>query len=93
LLGTLVLVSGVEQRRLISLTPPVHIRVRDPARITAGAPDMMSMLREQFYSGDTGKPQATTFITGPSRTADIEHIVTLGVRGPRVGHILLLQFV
>jgi L-lactate dehydrogenase complex protein LldG len=91
--GTLVLVSGGEQHRLISLMPPVHVCVLDPARITASANDMMSMLREQFYSGDTGKPQATTFITGPSRTADIEHTVTLGVHGPREVHILLLQSV
>jgi L-lactate dehydrogenase complex protein LldG len=91
--GTPVPVLGGERHRLISLMPPVHVCLLSSAHITASANDLMSMLREQCYSGETGKPQATTFIIISSRIADIEHTVTLGVHGPREVNILLLQSV
>ena len=89
--GTLVLVSGGEQHRLISLLPPVHVCLLDAARLSPDANGLMARLREQFYSPGGRTPQATTFITGPSRTADIEHTVTLGVHGPRELHVLLVR--
>jgi L-lactate utilization protein LutC len=87
--GTLVLVSGSEQHRLVSLVPPVHVCLIDSGRIVARLPDLLARAAERFRSAIP--PQAMTFITGPSRTADIELSLTLGVHGPRELHVLLYQ--
>jgi L-lactate dehydrogenase complex protein LldG len=86
--GTLVLVSGGEQHRLISLVPPVHVCVLDSARILVDLTDLFSRASTDHYSRPV-PPLAMTFITGPSRTADIELSLTLGVHGPRELHVLI----
>ncbi len=88
--GTLVLVSGGEQHRLMSLVPPVHVCLLDPARIVANLPGFLALAGQRHYSTKKA-PLATTFITGPSRTADIELSLTLGVHGPRQLHVLLIE--
>jgi L-lactate dehydrogenase complex protein LldG len=86
--GTLALVSGGERHRLASLLPPVHVCLLDPSLIL---PDLGALLRRvaelRHARGDL--PHALTLISGPSRTADIEHTVTTGVHGPRELHVLL----
>lgn len=79
-----------EQHRLISLVPPVHVCLLDSSRIVVSLADLMELARAEFYSGDR-PPLAMTFITGPSRTADIELSLTLGVHGPRELHVLLYE--
>lgn len=86
--GTLVLVSGAERHRLISLLPPIHVCLLDPDRIVANLTELLERTGEHHYSRELA-PCVMTFITGPSRTADIEHTVTTGVHGPRELHILL----
>ncbi|MCI0486433.1 MAG: lactate utilization protein [Blastocatellia bacterium] len=86
--GTLVLVSGGEQHRNISLVPPVHVCLLDMDRITANLAELIARVHEESYSKGL-PPQVMTFITGPSRTADIELSLTLGVHGPRELHVLL----
>jgi len=87
--GTLVLVSGAEQHRLLSLVPPVHVCLLDPRRIVPTLGALLPRLLQRFASGDT--PQAVTMITGPSRTADIEHTLTMGVHGPIAVHVLISE--
>jgi L-lactate dehydrogenase complex protein LldG len=87
--GTLVLVSGAEQHRLLSLVPPVHVCLLDPRRIVPTLGALLPRLQQRFASGDT--PQAVTMITGPSRTADIEHTLTMGVHGPIAVHVLISE--
>jgi L-lactate dehydrogenase complex protein LldG len=87
--GTLVLVSGGEQHRLISLAPPVHVCLLDSGSLVEDLIGLIPRLKSEFYSGDA-PPIATTFITGSSRTADIELTLTLGVHGPRELHVLLV---
>lgn len=77
-----------EQHRMISLVPPVHVCLLDSSRIVASLPDLLTLAQDEFYSGKN-PPLAMTFITGPSRTADIELSLTLGVHGPRDLHVLL----
>jgi len=72
--GTLALVSSPEKPRAVSLLPRVHLALLDPAALRA---DM-----HQVFAEAKGQPYLV-FITGPSRTADIELTVTLGVHGPR----------
>jgi L-lactate dehydrogenase complex protein LldG len=83
--GTLALVSGGELHRLISLVPPVHVCVLDPRRILPSLADLLAAC------GPQGPPPAMTLITGPSRTADIELTITVGIHGPRSLHVVLYQ--
>lgn len=87
--GTLVLVSGGEQHRLISLLPPVHICVLDPRNIFASLTDFLAHQQEADNEQSSPTPGAITFITGPSRTADIEHAITMGIHGPRALEVVL----
>ncbi len=86
--GTLVLVAGVERHRLLSLLPPVHVCVLYRDRIVANLPELLGRLREEPQPADL--PLSITFITGPSRSADIELTLARGVHGPREVHVLIL---
>ena len=84
--GTLVLDSDGERHRLVSLVPPVHIAIVDAATIYATLGETLSMLQK----GKELSP-AVTFITGPSRTADIELTLTIGVHGPQELYVIINQ--
>jgi L-lactate dehydrogenase complex protein LldG len=86
--GTLVLVSGDEQHRMISMLPPVHVCLLSPEHILESLTQLLARLRGDFQPRAMSA-QAMTCITGPSRTADIEQTITLGVHGPRSLHVLL----
>jgi len=75
--GSLVMVSAPGLPRTASLLPPTHIAVVRPDDII---PDLEVFLKDNLY----GFPDTSsiTVITGPSRTADIELEITLGVHGP-----------
>ena len=87
--GTLVLVSGGEQHRLISLLPPVHVCLLDSRNIFASLPDFLAHRYEVYQGQDLQPPYAMTCITGPSRTADIELTITTGIHGPRTLQVIL----
>lgn len=86
--GTLVLASADEHHRLASLLPALHVVVL-PVRALLGT------LAEAFAAlrSATGGPAARTitFVTGPSRTADIELTLVVGVHGPKALHVLLVR--
>lgn len=86
--GTLVLTSGDEQHRLISLLPPVHVCLLEVGAILADFAELVSRVGSERYSVGT-PPRVMTLITGSSRTADIELTLTLGVHGPREVWVLL----
>ncbi|HSK63201.1 MAG TPA: lactate utilization protein, partial [Pyrinomonadaceae bacterium] len=82
--GTLVLDSSVERNRLVSLVPPVHIAILDASRIYTTLGETLAALQ----SGSELSP-AITFITGPSRTADIELTLAIGVHGPQELYVIV----
>ena len=82
--GTLVLDSTCEKHRLVSLVPPVHIAIVDASRICETLGEALTLLRK----GKEISP-AVTFITGPSRTADIELTLTVGVHGPQELYVII----
>lgn len=84
--GTLVLDSSVERNRLLSLVPPVHIALLDASKIYPTLGETLAMLQ----NGDEISP-AITFITGPSRTADIELTLAIGVHGPQELYVIINQ--
>ena len=84
--GTLVLESARERHRLASLLPPVHVALL-PARALLGTlGEALAAVRTS-----TGAPasRTITLVTGPSRTADIELTLVVGVHGPRELHVLV----
>ena len=72
--GTLVLQSSAGKPRAVSLLPRVHLAIVRPEMLRADMHQVFAEAKERHY---------LLFITGPSRTADIELTVTLGVHGPR----------
>ena len=84
--GTLVLESECERHRLVSLLPPVHIAVLNAANICLSLGEALRLVRRD---GSTTMSRAITFITGPSRTADIELTLTIGVHGPKELYVIV----
>ena len=72
--GTLVLRSSVEKPRAVSLVLRVHLAIVRPEMLRADMHQVFAEVKDGHY---------LVFITGPSRTADIELITTLGVHGPK----------
>ena len=89
--GTLVLLARKGQARSISLLPPVHIAVMKPEQVISDLNDLFPLLRNQTEAGDGNLTSAITFITGPSRTADIELTLVVGVHGPQQLHVVLIE--
>jgi len=85
--GTLVLNSDSEELRLATMLSETHVAVLPADKVV---PDMDAL---EGYMSDHFKKGAgyVAFITGPSRTADIERILTIGVHGPERLHILLAE--
>jgi L-lactate dehydrogenase complex protein LldG len=89
--GTLVLLARKGQARSISLLPPVHIAVMKPEQVLSGLSDLFPLLRGEAQAEGRDLSSAITFITGPSRTADIELTLVVGVHGPQQLHVVLLD--
>jgi len=84
--GTLMTVSGPRSPAVTSLLPETHVAIVPASRIVRGMEEAWQLLREDSVQ----PPRAVNFISGPSRTADIEQTVTLGAHGPYRVHILLI---
>ncbi len=84
--GTLVVFSEAGEGRTLSLLPPVHVAVLEESRILASLDELME--REPRFPE---RSSAMIFITGPSRTADIERTLTVGVHGPGELHVVVLS--
>ena len=82
--GTLVLEQASERNRLVSLLPPVHIAIINAVDICATLGEAISRARANCETSP-----AITFITGPSRTADIELTLTIGVHGPKELYVIV----
>ncbi|MBF0209875.1 MAG: lactate utilization protein [Desulfamplus sp.] len=85
--GTIVVSSDSEDKRLSTMISEIHVALLYKSNIRSTALDMADEL-----SALTSKPSSyTAFITGPSRTADIERVLAIGVHGPLELHIILLE--
>jgi len=77
--GTLMMCSRPGQERVASLLPPMHIAIVEEQQIVPDLIDAMSRLQQSRFES---LPSNVTFITGPSKTGDIELQLTTGVHGP-----------
>src|ERR1700682_4889937 len=90
--GTIVLVTNEGNADLTTTLPSVHIALFGVDKVVATMEDAVAMLRMLPRSG-TGQIMTSyvNWITGPSRSADIEQSLTIGVHGPREMHCVILD--
>ena len=89
--GTLVLIANEKQPRSVSLIPPIHVAILQSDVILEKMEDVFAILKNSLDErGSIAKlTSCITFITGPSRTGDIELNITLGVHGPKELFVLI----
>lgn len=75
--ASLVMFSAPGRSRAVSLLPPFHVAIVERARLLPSMAEVFEIYRDRLNDSP-----ACTFITGPSRTADIELTLTLGIHGP-----------
>ncbi len=86
--GTCALDSTDEELRLASMICESSVLILRKSTIYPDLPSVATLLRGMQ---STGKPRYHAFITGPSRTADIERVLAIGVHGPLELHVILLE--
>ncbi len=85
--GSLMLCSGPETPAALSLLPETHIAIVPAARIVSRMEEAWRLARAELPE----LPRALNFISGPSRTGDIEQTIVLGAHGPYRVHIIILR--
>jgi L-lactate dehydrogenase complex protein LldG len=85
--GTLMFVSGPDTPATASLLPETHIAVVAAGRIVAHMEEAWDLAREELRE----LPRAVNFVSGPSRTADIDQTIVLGAHGPYRVHIVVVR--
>jgi L-lactate dehydrogenase complex protein LldG len=88
--GTLVIHTQLERNRQLSLVPPIHIVLLSQESILGTCAEVLNEI-ERTMSHAHHRGSAVTFITGPSRTSDIELIPVVGVHGPQQLHVIIIQ--
>ena len=86
--GTVVMLSGPDNPSTVNLLPDHHLVVVRAEDVAGDYETVWSRLRARFGAGVM--PRTVNWITGPSRSADIEQTLLLGAHGPRSLHILLV---
>lgn len=84
--GSLILWPSVDEPRLMSLVPPVHIAVLKASELYTTFHQAM-----QSQNWGTGMPTNALLISGPSKTADIEQTLAYGVHGPKELIVLVIE--
>ena len=87
--ATAALVSRRGNSRLVSLLPPVHVAVVEPEQVVETMGDLLALRQAELLEND-GAPWYMNLISGPSRTADIEQTIVIGVHGPREVYLMLV---
>ena len=84
--GTLMLLSGADTHATTSLLPENHVAIVPASRIVRAMEDAWDLLRREH----AGLPRQVNFVSGPSRTADIEMTLVLGAHGPFRVHVIIV---
>ncbi|HEY3900707.1 MAG TPA: lactate utilization protein [Chthoniobacter sp.] len=85
--GSVCVTGASSGGRALSVLPPHHIVIAQKAQVVADLPAAFELLAQKYKRG---YPSFISFITGPSRTGDIERILVLGAHGPKKLTVLLL---
>jgi L-lactate dehydrogenase complex protein LldG len=87
--GTLAMTSGADNPTTLNFLPDNHIVVLDAKDLVGDYESVWQRLRATY--GEGVMPRSVNFITGPSRSADIEQTLILGAHGPRRLHIIVVD--
>jgi L-lactate dehydrogenase complex protein LldG len=85
--GTLMLLSGADTHATTSLLPETHIAVVPASRVVRSMEDAWDLVRGEHDR----LPRQVNFVSGPSRTADIEMTLVMGVHGPFRVHVIVVE--
>ncbi|MHB1457737.1 MAG: L-lactate dehydrogenase (quinone) large subunit LdhH [Armatimonadota bacterium] len=90
--GTIVIVSNEGNARLVTSLPDIHVALVGYEKLMPSIDDAAAVIKLLSKSG-TGQKMTSyvSFITGPSRTSDIEKTLTLGCHGPKEVHIIFVD--
>lgn len=86
--GTIVLSSAQESGRTVSVYAPIHVCIAYTDQLVYDIKDGLQLLKEKYTDN---LPSLMTFATGPSRTADIEKTLVVGVHGPKEVYVFLVD--
>lgn len=86
--GSIVLSSAVSSGRTTSVYAPVHICIAKVSQLVYDVKDAIAMMQQKYGNQ---LPSMISFATGPSRTADIEKTLVVGVHGPKEVYCFLLD--
>jgi L-lactate dehydrogenase complex protein LldG len=86
--GTIVMSAAQQSGRTVSVYAPIHICIAYVNQLVYDVKDALQFLKEK-YAGNI--PSLITFATGPSRTADIEKTLVVGVHGPKEVYLFLVD--
>ena len=86
--GTLLLASGPDHPTTLNFLPETHVVVLRASQIAGPYEDIWDKVRAAF---GRDLPRTLNFVTGPSRSADIEQTLQMGAHGPRRLHIVLID--
>lgn len=86
--GTIVMTAATESGRTTSVYAPVHICIAHTSQLVYDVKDALQSVKEK-YAGSL--PSLITFASGPSRTADIEKTLVVGVHGPGEVYVFLVD--
>ena len=89
--GTAVLISGPNNPTTLNFLPENHIIILPISRVYGTYEEVWSHPVLTKLEDDTSFPRTVNWITGPSRTGDIEQTMQLGIHGPRRLHIILIE--
>jgi L-lactate dehydrogenase complex protein LldG len=86
--GSILLTARSAGGRALSVLPPHHLVIARADQLVSDLPAAFELLSARYVKN---YPSFITFITGPSRTGDIERILVLGAHGPKNLTVILIQ--
>lgn len=86
--GTIVMSTASQSGRTVSVYAPIHICIAHTGQLVYDVKDALQQVKDK-YAGKI--PSLITFATGPSRTADIEKTLVVGVHGPKEVYVFLVD--
>jgi L-lactate dehydrogenase complex protein LldG len=93
--GSAVVIPRRGLSRVVSLLPPVHVAIVRPQELVESLEDIFILRRLAYHQQGGSHAEVSggymNFITGPSRTADIEQTLVIGAHGPKEAHLVLLS--
>jgi L-lactate dehydrogenase complex protein LldG len=93
--GTLAMFSGPAHPSTLNFIPETHVVVLPKGRVVKSYEDVWDAIRARAADPESGRdgqlPRTVNFITGPSRSGDIEQTLLLGAHGPRRLHIVIVD--